>query len=315
MVESDQSSLLASCQPVEQVPKKWHGDARTPGNLTTDPLHGKARPAHRVGRTSVRLAPAKKLAKNNKHSTNCEVIEGTGWPSDWLSRIHCWNRACSMSLRNLRGAQLNMPRPAEAQLEKPEPELIVDARNGDLDAMTELFRRHYSHSVTVARRMLPAREEFLDAVQSAYLSAFRQFQSFRGEASFKTWITRIVLNQCLMHLRDPGQYRIVLSLDEIGPGGTLPLMAVDSLTPEDVAVRAELARAIANAVAKLPKPLNDVFTRCTVSGLSIRETAEALGLTVQATKTRLFRARSRLRRHLHAAFADVTVTPNIVFRS
>jgi len=50
-----------------------------------------------------------------------------------------------------------MPCPAEAQLEKPEPELIVDARNGDLDAMTELFRRHYSHSVTVARRMLPAR--------------------------------------------------------------------------------------------------------------------------------------------------------------
>src|SRR5207244_10978775 len=91
-----------------------------------------------------------------------------------------------MSLRNLRGAQLNMPCPAEAQLEKPEPELIVDARNGDLDAMTELFRRHYSHSVTVARRMLPARDEFLDAVQSAYLSAFRQFQSFRGEASFKT---------------------------------------------------------------------------------------------------------------------------------
>src|SRR2546422_1388212 len=171
-----------------------------------------------------------------------------------------------MSLRNLRGAQLNMPCPAEAHLEKPEPELIVDARNGALDAMTELFRRHYSHSVTVARRMLPAREEFLDAVQSAYLSAFRQFQSFRGEASFKTWITRIVLNQCLMHLRDPGQYRIVLSLDEIGPGGTLPLMAVDSLTPEDIAVRAELARAIANAVAKLPKPLNDVFTRCTVSG-------------------------------------------------
>jgi DNA-directed RNA polymerase specialized sigma24 family protein len=93
--------------------------------------------------------------------------------------------------------------------------------------------------------------------------------------------------------RRPHVYRIVLSLDELGPGGTLPLMAVDSLTPEDVAVRAELASAIANAVATLPKPLNDVFTRCTVSGLSIRETAKALGLTVQATKTRLFRARSR----------------------
>ena len=87
------------------------------------------------------------------------------------------------------------------------------------------------------------------------------------------------------------------------PGGTLPLMAVDSLTPEDVVVRAELARAIANAVATLPKPLNDVFTRCTVSGLSIRETAKALGLTVQATKTRLFRARRLMRQKLQTTFA------------
>jgi len=54
--------------------------------------------------------------------------------------------------------------------------------------MAELFRRHYTHSISVARRMLPAFEEFLDAVQSAYLSAFRSFQSFRAEASFKTWI-------------------------------------------------------------------------------------------------------------------------------
>src|SRR6266576_691595 len=202
-----------------------------------------------------------------------------------------------------------MIRPTNSVNETPEPRLVGDARSGNRDAIAELFRRYYPHSSAVARRILPAQEEFLDAVQSAYLSAFRNFQSFRGDASFKTWITRIVLNQCLMHLRDPGQHRIVLSLDELGPGGTLPLMAVDSLTPEDVAVRAELARAIANAVAKLPKPLNDVFTRCTVSGLSIRETAKALGLTVQATKTRLFRARSRLRRHLHTAFAGVTGTP------
>src|SRR6267142_5201767 len=150
-----------------------------------------------------------------------------------------------MSLRNLRGAHLNMPCPAEAQLEKPEPELIVDARNGDLDAMTELFRRHYSHSVTVARRMLPAREEFLDAVQSAYLSAFRQFQSFRGEASFKTWITRIVLNQCLMRVREPGRHRITLSLDQPSIGGTLPSIAGDSPTPEALVLWAEMESAIA----------------------------------------------------------------------
>src|ERR1700688_2253395 len=102
---------------------------------------------------------------------------------------------------------------ANNRCEEPERELISQARNGDEDAMVELFRRHYTHSISVARRILPAQEEFLDAVQSAYLSAFRNFRSFRAEASFKTWITRIVLNQCLMRLREPHRHRVTLSLD------------------------------------------------------------------------------------------------------
>jgi RNA polymerase sigma-70 factor, ECF subfamily len=182
-----------------------------------------------------------------------------------------------------------------SQDERPEPELVSDARSGDGDALAELFRRHYPHSVVIARRILPAQDDFLDAVQSGYLSALQNFRSFRAEASFKTWITRIVLNQCLTRLRDPGRHRIALSLDQPGPGGTLPIIAVDSLTPEDLVLRAELNRALGDAAARLPKPLNDVFTRCSILGLSVRDTAEALGLTVQATKTRLFRARYKRR--------------------
>src|SRR5260370_42461846 len=91
--------------------------------------------------------------------------------------------------------------PAIKRCEEPESDLISEARNGDEGAMAELFRRHYTHSVAVARRILPAQEEFLDAVQSAYLSAFLNFQSLRAEASFKTWITRIVRDHCLMRLR------------------------------------------------------------------------------------------------------------------
>jgi RNA polymerase sigma-70 factor (ECF subfamily) len=187
--------------------------------------------------------------------------------------------------------------------ETPEPQLISGARNGNKDAIAELFRRHYTHSLAVARRILPAQEEFLDAVQSAYLSAFRNFQSFRGDASFKTWITRIVLNQCLMRLREPHRHRITLSLDLLGRDGAPPSIAVDSRTPENLALRAEIESVVADAVSKLPKALSDVFTRCSVSGLSIRDTAEALGLTVQATKTRLFRARSQLRQELRTSFA------------
>ena len=135
----------------------------------------------------------------------------------------------------------------------------------------------------VARRILPAQEEFLDAVQSAYLSAFRKFQSFRGDASFKTWITRIVVNQCLMRLREPHRRRTTLSLD-LGRDGAPPSIAVDSRTPENLALRAEIESAVAEVVSKLPKALSDVFTRCSVFGLSTRDTADALGLTVQATE-------------------------------
>ena len=186
--------------------------------------------------------------------------------------------------------------------EKPEAELVGYARNGNREAMAELFRRHYPHSIAVARRMLPAQEEFLDAVQSAYLSALRNFQSFRAEASFTTWITRIVLNQCLMRLREPRRHRIVLSLDQPDPGGALPMIADDSPTPEDLVLGVELERAIADAAAKLPKTLSDVFAQCSISGLSIRDTAETLGLTVQATKARLFRARCRMRQNLQTTF-------------
>ena len=210
-----------------------------------------------------------------------------------------------------------MTRPTNSLNETPEPQLVGAARNGNRDAIAELFRRHYPHSIAVARRILPAQEEFLDAVQSAYLSVFRNFQSFRGDASFKTWITRIVLNQCLMRLREPRRHRITLSLDLLGREGAPPSIAVDSRTPENLALRAEIESAVTDAVSKLPKALSDVFTRCSVFGLSIRDTAESLGLTVQATKTRLFRARSQLRQQLQKAFGGgLTLdTSRIGFRS
>src|SRR5580692_10718881 len=165
-----------------------------------------------------------------------------------------------------------MTGPTNSLNETPEPQLVGDARNGNRDAIAELFRRHYPYSIAVARRILPAQEEFLDAVQSAYLSAFRNFQSFRGDASFKTWITRIVLNQCIVRLREPYRRQITLSLDEPVPGGTLPIIAVDSRTPEDLTLRAEIESVVADAVAKLPAALRDVFTRCNVFGLPIRDT-------------------------------------------
>jgi RNA polymerase sigma-70 factor (ECF subfamily) len=179
--------------------------------------------------------------------------------------------------------------------DKHESDLILNSRNGDMNAMTELFRRHYSASIGVARNMLPSRDESLDAVQSAYLAAFRKFDSFRGQASFKTWITRIVMNECLMLLRRPVRQRETVSLDHAGPEGRAMLVVDRAPTPEDLARSAEASRSIEALAEKLPKRLREVFLLCELSGLSVREAADALGLTRQATKTRLFRARSRVR--------------------
>lgn len=192
-------------------------------------------------------------------------------------------------------------------IHKTEPELITESRNGHGEAMAELFRRHYPSSVVVARRILPAQEDFLDAVQSAYLSAFQNFNSFRGEASFKSWVTRILLNDCLGRLREPRRHRVVMSLDDPGFGGNLRVVPDHAPTPEDLA-RREIGRAAAEAAAKLPKPLNEVFTRCSISGLSIRDAAQALGLTVPATKTRLFRARALMRQNLRGVFSTTGPT-------
>ena len=187
---------------------------------------------------------------------------------------------------------------AKTMRNKPELQLIADFRNGDVDAFAELFQRHHASSLRVARRILLARDESQDAVQSAYLSAFRNFSSFRGESSFKTWITKIVVNQCVMQLRNSSRQRRWMSLDYSFPGSAHAIVVDRAPTPEDLVLSAEIHQKVIGTAGRLPRPLRDPFVLSTISGLSVAETAEALGLTIAATKTRIFRARSFMRSEL-----------------
>src|SRR5260370_8270455 len=96
--------------------------------------------------------------------------------------------------------------------EKLEPELMADCKRGDKAAMTELFGRHYASSLRVARGILRSEEESQDAVQSAYASALKYLHSFRGDATFRTWITRIVMNHSLARLHQPRRHPVSSSL-------------------------------------------------------------------------------------------------------
>jgi RNA polymerase sigma-70 factor (ECF subfamily) len=92
-----------------------------------------------------------------------------------------------------------------------EHQLIAKGKLGDRSAVSELFERHYRTSLSVARRLLRSEAESQDAVQSAYFSAFKNLDNFRGDATFNTWITRIVVNRCLMTMREPWRARVVNS--------------------------------------------------------------------------------------------------------
>jgi RNA polymerase sigma factor (sigma-70 family) len=84
------------------------------------------------------------------------------------------------------------------------------------EAINELFAQHYRASLRIAFRILRSNEDANDAVQNAYCEAFRHFDNFRGESSFKTWITRIVVNCCSMHLRERRR-RPQVPLDDVQP--------------------------------------------------------------------------------------------------
>jgi RNA polymerase sigma-70 factor (ECF subfamily) len=179
-----------------------------------------------------------------------------------------------------------------------ETELIARCRQGDQPAIAELFRRHYGASLRRARGILRQPDDAQDAVQTGFFLAFRHLGDFRGEASFKTWITRIVVNCCLLQLREARRRATWVPLeDRYGMRGT-DILPSGAPTPEKSAWCGEISSALSVAVANLPQHLREAYTLFAISGLPLREVAMALGLTVSATKTRLFRARAGIRMSL-----------------
>jgi RNA polymerase sigma-70 factor (ECF subfamily) len=192
-----------------------------------------------------------------------------------------------------------------AMEQKAETELIADGQGGDQAAISELFKRHYSPCLRLAYRILRSEEESRDAVQSAFLSAFRHLHTFRGNSTFKTWLGRIVMNQCFMHLRQPERRLGLVDLGTLYESGSANKLTSPALTPERLALGGEIGAALADGVSRLPQPLREVFSLYAGSGLSLKEVAGTLGLTLPAVKTRLFRANLRMRSHLQPMWSDL----------
>lgn len=190
-----------------------------------------------------------------------------------------------------------------------EPELVVGLRAGQPEAYRRLVELHSANVYNVALKLLDDEQEAEDVLQETFLSAFKAIDHFEERSRLSTWLYRIAYNASLMRLRKRGQMT-TFSLDR--PLGdhddrewTVSRHLVDwTSVPDDQLLTAEAREEMDRAIAELPESLRSTFVLRDIQGLSGVETAEILGITVQAVKNRLHRARLRLRDRLSDYFAE-----------
>ena len=181
-----------------------------------------------------------------------------------------------------------------------EEELIARLQAGDGQAYTELVQAQGPRMLAVARRLLRSDDDAGDAVQDAFVSAFRAIGNFEGGAKLSTWLHRIVVNAALMRLRNRAR-RPEISIDELLPRFVEEGHHVDEpaewKSPEqlDGLERRETRALVRMLIDQLPTDYRTVLMLRDIEGLDTKETAELLGVTPNAAKIRLHRARLALR--------------------
>jgi RNA polymerase sigma-70 factor (ECF subfamily) len=195
---------------------------------------------------------------------------------------------------------MTMTNPVSAEMAgTTDNDLVLLAQAGREDAFAELIRRNYSSAFKLALSILHERQEAEDEVQNAFWKASRHIGQFQQDSKFSTWFTRIVVNQCLMRLRQTRRAKF-LFLDDAMIGeerGTLEL--VDrGMTPETQLGSKELKAVLQREIGRIPPLLRNVFVLREVKELPMPEVAEKLGISVAAAKSRLLRARLELRQRL-----------------
>lgn len=175
-------------------------------------------------------------------------------------------------------------------------QLVVKAQDGDNAAFAELIERHQTTCKRLAYSVLKDRQDAEDEVQNAFWKAYEHLGQFQRDAKFSTWLSRIVLNQCLMRLRKDKRARF-LYLDEGVAGEEVARLdlADEGATPEMALGQSELGEVLQTEIRRIPPMLRDVFVMRDVEEMEMAEVADKLGISVAAAKSRLLRARLELR--------------------
>jgi len=181
--------------------------------------------------------------------------------------------------------------------DRAEVELVEAARSGSSEALEALLERHEARLYRFARRLCRHREDAEDVLQESLLAAARGLGGFRGASSIGTWLYTIARSFCIKKRRRSVFAPAELSLDSEAALAARGV-ADPRRRPDEALEASRLEAALERAIAALDRPYREVLLLRDVEGLSAAEVAEVTGLSVPAVKTRLHRARARLREAL-----------------
>jgi RNA polymerase sigma-70 factor (ECF subfamily) len=183
--------------------------------------------------------------------------------------------------------------------------LVSLCQQGDQAAFDELMRRHQVSAMKVAISIVRDRHDAEDEVQNAFWKAYEHINQFQRDAKFSTWLTRIVVNQCLMRLRRARRARFAY----IDDAESDDIRAVDlkdlGLSPESQLGLSEVAAVLQLEIKRTPPLLRNVFLLRDVENKPMPEVAARLGISVAAAKSRLLRARAELRSRMRRHYGDI----------
>jgi len=193
-----------------------------------------------------------------------------------------------------------------------ELEAVAEAMNGSNDAVEQLVDRYEGRIFRLAQNITSNREDAEEVVQNVFLKAFRNLATFRGDSRFYTWLVRIAINESLMKVR--GRRSQNISIDDVSEDEAHPVLhelADEGPNPEEEYSQEEMRRILSMATAQLGPKFRIVFQLRAIEGLTTEETARSLDLSVPAVKTRLLRARLRLRESLSVHFTNLKASNNL----
>ncbi|HSW16138.1 MAG TPA: RNA polymerase sigma factor [Ramlibacter sp.] len=195
--------------------------------------------------------------------------------------------------------------PVSSADELSDLELAGQIREASPAAFEAVMRRHNRRLFRLARSMLRNDADAQDALQDAYVLAFRSIAAFRGDCSLITWLSRIVANECLARQRREARRDNIVrmvSADAEPIQERVAMISADTESPDDALARAQVRALLERKLDELPQALRSVFMLRCVEELSTEETAQCLDIPEATVRTRQFRARSMLRESLASDF-------------